>query len=392
MRMRSIGSICTATVNGMAESVPVSRGPAYTLRQGGGEAAPARRRRRRRADSAPAAQGLRASQTRAARQMRRRLVSRDRARRRVEVVARLDLDEGDRRAAPRDEVDLAAGGGEAAGEDAVALQPQQQRGDRLGAQAEQMGAPPRPGRPRWPSPPRPGEPERPRVDLASRQAGLDRHRGGGVLDRQRGERVEDHRVERLGRRPGGAARGGPTTTTISPFGASGGGVMGGELGQRRAARLLVQLGQFARHRRRPRPEPGGEVGERLGEPAGRFVEDAASPGSPPAPSIRSRRAAALAGRKPSKKKRSVGSAAVVSAAIAAHGPGRAEDRDPRRRRLDHQLVAGVGDERRAGVGDQRQRFAGGEAGEDARARLRRRCARDRRRAARRCRSGRAGGG
>ena len=37
--------------------------------------------------------------------------------------------------------------------------------------------------------------------------------------------------------------------------------------------------------------------------------------------MRSRRAAALGGRKPSKKNRSVGSAALVSAANAAEGPG-----------------------------------------------------------------------
>ena len=78
-----------------------------------------------------AAQGLRASQTRAARPMRRRLVSVIAKCRGVEVVARLDLDEGDRRAAPRDEVDLAAGGGEATIQHLVTLQPQQQRGDRL---------------------------------------------------------------------------------------------------------------------------------------------------------------------------------------------------------------------------------------------------------------------
>jgi 16S rRNA (cytidine1402-2'-O)-methyltransferase len=53
-------------------------------------------------------------------------------------------------AALRHDVDLAAGDDEAARQDAIALQPQKKRRDRLGPQAEEMGAPPRGGRPRTP--------------------------------------------------------------------------------------------------------------------------------------------------------------------------------------------------------------------------------------------------
>ena len=98
--------------------------------------------------------------------------------------------------------------------------------------------------------------------------------------------------------------------------------MGGELAERAAARLLVQLGQFARDRGWPRAELGGKVGERGGE-AGQAIRRRSSvAGIAASASIRSRRAAVLGGRKPSKKKRSVGSAAVVSAVTAAQAPGR----------------------------------------------------------------------
>ena len=93
------------------------------------------------------------------------------------------------------------------------------------------------------------------------------------------------------------------------------------------------------------------------------------PGTAASALIRSRRAALRGGRKPSKKKRSVGRPATQSAASAAEAPGAAVTARPGGDRLGDQLEAGVGDERRAGVGDQRQRLALRDALQRARARL-----------------------
>ncbi len=84
---------------------------------------------------------------------------------------------------------------------------------------------------------------------------------------------------------------------------------------------------------------------------------------------RSRRAALLGGRKPSKKNRSVGKPAIVSATIAAQGPGSEVTAIPSATASATRLIAGVGDQRRAGVGDQRQRLALPHAPKRARARL-----------------------
>ena len=59
----------------------------------------------------------------------------------IEIGARLDLDEGDHRAAPRDDVDLAppaGSGGKAALENPVALQAQQQNCDLFGPRPERQ--------------------------------------------------------------------------------------------------------------------------------------------------------------------------------------------------------------------------------------------------------------
>jgi hypothetical protein len=56
----------------------------------------------------------------------------------VDVAARLDFDKRHRAAAPRDNVDLAAIHAVAALDDAVALADQERRGEKLGAQAEEM--------------------------------------------------------------------------------------------------------------------------------------------------------------------------------------------------------------------------------------------------------------
>jgi hypothetical protein len=76
------------------------------------------------------------------------------------------------------------------------------------------------------------------------------------------------------------------------------------------------------------------------------------------------------GRKPAKKKASVGRPAATSAAITAEGPGTGTTAVAGLARRLHQLEAGIGDERRPGVRDQRHRFAGGEALEQLRPHLR----------------------
>ena len=65
---------------------------------------------------------------------------------------------------------------------------------------------------------------------------------------------------------------------------------------------------------------------------------------------RRRRAAARAGRKPSKQKRSQGRPEAESAAIAAQGPGTGETVMPASSAARHEQVARIADERRAGVG------------------------------------------
>ena len=72
---------------------------------------------------------------------------------------------------------------------------------------------------------------------------------------------------------------------------------------------------------------------------------------------RARRAVCFGGRKPSKKNRSVGSAATASAVSTEDGPGSAITEIAGGADLAHQLEAGIGDQGRAGVGDQRDRGA-----------------------------------
>ena len=70
-----------------------------------------------------------------------------------------------------------------------------------------------------------------------------------------------------------------------------------------------------------------------------------------------RRAALFGGRKPSKKKRSVGRPDTTRAVRIADGPGiGVTGRPSLDRRLD-ELVARIGHQGRAGIGDERQRLA-----------------------------------
>ena len=86
------------------------------------------------------AQGLRVSQTRHGARNAAPLGFADGGRRRVEIAARFHFDESDDIAAPRDNVDLAAGDREPPGENAVAFERQPGGGEPFGAQAEPVGA------------------------------------------------------------------------------------------------------------------------------------------------------------------------------------------------------------------------------------------------------------
>ncbi len=83
--------------------------------------------------------------------------------------------------------------------------------------------------------------------------------------------------------------------------------------------------------------------------------------------MRLRRAPLFAGRKPSKKKRSVGNPAATSAARLAEAPGIGTTRWPASIAARTSLKPGSGHQRRAGVRYQRQRAAIGEQGQQPRA-------------------------
>ena len=88
--------------------------------------------------------------------------------------------------------------------------------------------------------------------------------------------------------------------TISPRAPARARIVGGERVERAAPDLLIELRQFARHRRRTRPKLEHEVGERVGEASGRFVKDE-RPGTAASALIRSRRADCFAGRNPRRR-------------------------------------------------------------------------------------------
>ena len=146
MRMRAIGSICTATVRGMdspgRQGKAVSRFPAYTRTARGGEGAAGATKTASPRRVRPAAQGLRDSQTRAARAIRRRLVALIAAAAASRSARALTSTKAIEPPRLRDEIDLAARDGIAPVEDRIALEAQQQGGDRLGLEAEAMRAAP----------------------------------------------------------------------------------------------------------------------------------------------------------------------------------------------------------------------------------------------------------
>ncbi len=190
--------------------------------------------------SNPAAAGLRASQSAAARGDAAAGGDRDRLQRGGLVGPALHLDEGDEPAAAGDEVDLA---GRACGSGGRGC------GSPSGGGARRRASRPG-GRSRSAAARlslmalRPSAGERAGVELAARQAGDGGGLGRGGADRHRhpGDRRGSYRHRRRWSR---RFAGGPTRTTISPFGAGSAGVRRGEFGERTATHRLEPLGQFA---------------------------------------------------------------------------------------------------------------------------------------------------
>ena len=144
-----------------------------------------------------------------------------------------------------------------------------------------------------------------------------------------------------------------------------------QLGDRRALDLLVQLGQFAADRGVAAAHDLGEIGQRVLHAVAGFEHH--KRGVDPRQFREPRRAArpALAGKNPSKKNRSVGSAATESAVSTEDAPGHRDHGMAGGADLAHQLEAGIGYQGRAGVRDQRDRGALRQPFQDFRPRHRR---------------------
>ena len=87
--------------------------------------------------------------------------------------------------------------------------------------------------------------------------------------------------------------------------------------------------------------------------------------------MRARRCADFAGRKPSNRKRSVGSPGGDQRRQHRRGAGQGGDRQSRLVGLPHELVAGIGDRGRAGIRDQRDGCALRDPSQQGRAHCRR---------------------
>ena len=130
----------------------------------------------------------------------------------------------------------------------------------------------------------------------------------------------------------------------------------------------MQLGQFARHRRRPRPKLEREVGERVGKATGRFVKDER-------PGHGRKRVDALPPRGPLGRQESLEEETVGRQTGDAKGGergGRARrgaDREAEGDRFGDELIAGIGNQRSSGVGNERQGLPFGDASKRARANL-----------------------
>ncbi len=203
----------------------------------------------------------------------------------------------------------------------------------------------------------------PRINLATWLARVDGDDDGRLFDRERFERLVESPVELFGI---DLLRALERRADKQDDLALGRRLRRERFGKLRAtcrAARFKDLRQFPRQRRLAGGRElrrGPSVSRRHGAA---IRKRQALPGIAASAAIRSRRAADFGGRKPSKKKRSVGRPATTSAVRTAEGAGDRGDRQALRQRGSDELVAGVGNQRRAGVGDECERCAIGEPGE-----------------------------
>ena len=128
----------------------------------------------------------------------------------------------------------------------------------------------------------------------------------------------------------------------------------------------MQLGQLLGDRRLARTEHVGHVGEALGEAWARLEEEQRRRSG--FQLFEPRTAWARFRRQEAREQERVGRQSDAGqGGERGRRTGNARDHDPFIERLAHQLVAGIGDQRRAGVGDQRHRLPGAEPRDQPRA-------------------------
>ena len=307
----------------------------------------------------------RASQASAAAAMRRAGARRPTRPHRRDCCARLDLDEHQQLPAPRDNIDLAD----------RALQRRARMRKPLAIRRRRRGS-----RPKCRAGRRPtrsgaasgvgasaarlacaspasrhvlGKRQRALIDLAARPSGGGATSPTASLTETRASAARSIASTSAGRSP--RSRGGATTMTISPR------VSARRRSRARAAPVRraapPRTAWSIRGRRRPRARRDLRRDRRASRRGAAPLSNRTSvAGMRGELGDALRRAALFGGRKPSKKKRSVGRPATASAASTAEGPAPRSPRCPARVRLAHQLVAGIGDQRRAGVRHQRDRL------------------------------------
>ena len=294
-------------------------------------------------------------------------------RRIVEPLARLHLDEHQRAAPARHDVDLADRAAPAPRHDAVALGDQVGGGAALGREAEAECDLPLRRAARSDSGVRRAimvlrKLERAAVDRAARLSGRGRDFGHRVLHARcaRARRAAARRS-----RPRSARSARPAARSRSRSRRASRRPPHSRAPASRACRAALPRAAWSARApiaavaRAQGPPPDRRASRRC---AARSRTAPGLPGCAISSAIRARRAPALAGRKPSKKNRSVGSPATVSAVSTAEAPGAAMTGMAGRHGVAHQPVARIGDQRRAGIGDQRDGAPGGEPFEDFRPR------------------------
>ena len=250
----------------------------------------------------------------------------------------------------RHEVDLADRRPVAPGDDAVAFQAEQERSDALGALPVSVSPRPRLsliGRSLPCARARAPARRRGSADLSLRDAA---HR---VAEALRAQRRLESRHERIVVDPASARQAARSGSRSRPW-ARPSADRRGKLGESAAADA-----PRAAWSARARPPPRARRARRrcrqgLGEARRRLEEHERRRHRPSARRAASGAPPSAAGSPRTGRCRSAGPRAA-SAASTADGPGRLITGWPGRDRLAHQLVAGIGDERRAGVADQRHR-------------------------------------